>query len=138
MVGVENYAFGMVQRSHHLGEIGGIVRCEVSRLLLNHEGPIYFAEVSPLSAKRWMMGGFRTEMVDGKKKVQYPSKFDMVYMAQGFGVDTKDHNVADAFAVARFVGECFNCAKRVLDGIVGDGYIERFLINTGLDGSRVL
>jgi Holliday junction resolvasome RuvABC endonuclease subunit len=76
---IEGYAFGKIQGMAALGELGGVVK------LALHERGIPFVIVAPASLKKFVAGKGNAD-----KAVMIKEVF------KRFGVDTNDHNIADA------------------------------------------
>lgn len=47
---IEGYAFGRIQKAHHLGELGGVIRCALA------DANIPFVEIPPASLKMFATG----------------------------------------------------------------------------------
>jgi Holliday junction resolvasome RuvABC endonuclease subunit len=85
MACIEGYAHAAKFQAHYLGEIGGIARLSL------YSNLVKFAEVAPASLKQFVMG------MSGKA-----DKKEMVRMVKSrWGFATKDHNLADAYGLAR-------------------------------------
>lgn len=85
--GIEDYARGKLNRREEMGEVTGIVK----NLLWQKDIP--YVTCAPQQLKRWALG----VAVNGDK-----GKEMMLRAAQEEGLQTFDHNVADAYWVARW------------------------------------
>jgi hypothetical protein len=86
-VGIEGYARGKLNKREEMGEVTGIVK----HLLWKHGYPYILC--APQALKKWALG----EFVTGDK-----GKEMMLRAAREEGLATFDHNVADAFWMARW------------------------------------
>lgn len=92
-VGIEDYARGKINRREEMGEVTGQVKHVLWRAQLA------YVTVAPQQLKKWALG----VAVNGDKGKQM-----MLRTAQEEGLRTFDHNVADAFWVARWTDDVWD------------------------------
>lgn len=92
-VGIEDYARGKKNRREEMGEVTG----QIKRLLWQHD--LVYLTVAPQELKKWALG----VAVNGDKGKQM-----MLRAAREEGLRTFDHNVADAFWVARWTDDVWD------------------------------
>jgi crossover junction endodeoxyribonuclease RuvC len=87
LIAIEGYSFGSKFNRENMGEIGGIVRYNL--WIHKYE----FIDISPTNLKKFATGKGNA------------TKEEMVSYANSKGFQCKDHNVCDAFALAKMLQE---------------------------------
>lgn len=120
LIAVENYAYGRIQRAHDMGELGGVFRLEVSRLLASVTTQGVGLVVAPTVAKRFVAGDSHAQKTAVREAV-----------LSRFGIRAKSADEGDAAAIALFVRSCWKTL--LLQGTGGDEYVSAYLTKYGLD-----